>query len=205
VEWYTFVWSQPEGIPWGGQVQDGGAVLGFAFHDQMARLAAAGPDAAWEALKRTLDWFADVRREGGYRAYYATPGRGTLQGGGTAGGLGMDAEFFESVLVPQIMLYGFLGLRVAPDGLTLDPALPAEWPSLDVTRVRFRDVVLDIRATRRELRIRSRGDASLETTLALPPDWAVTGIDGTPAAPGGPARIVLGEGRTFTARRTPHD
>ena len=34
---------------------------------------------------------------------------GTLQGGGTAGGLGLDAEFFESVLVPQVMLEGFLG------------------------------------------------------------------------------------------------
>ena len=67
-----------------------------------------------------------------YRKYYAAPGKGTLQGGGTAGGLGLDAEFFESVLVPQSLLYGFLGFHPRLDGCLIRPRLPAAWPSLTV-------------------------------------------------------------------------
>jgi hypothetical protein len=85
-----------------------------------------------------------VQAEGGYRAYYAKPGRGTLQGGGTAGGLGMDQEFLESVLVPQVMLHGFLGFRATADGYETRPRLPKEWPSLTVSGIRFRNEILDI-------------------------------------------------------------
>ncbi|OHB69989.1 MAG: hypothetical protein A2V70_05770 [Planctomycetes bacterium RBG_13_63_9] len=85
----------------GDQVQDGGAVLGFSYYDLMARLKVLGPDNAWQRLTGILDGFEDVQSEDGYRAYYARPGRGTLQGGGTPGGLGIDHEFLESVLVPQ--------------------------------------------------------------------------------------------------------
>jgi hypothetical protein len=43
-----------------------------------------------------------------------------MQGGNVAGGLGLDKEFFESILVPQVMLYGFLGLRAGADAFTID-------------------------------------------------------------------------------------
>ena len=197
-EWYTYPWSGPEGIPWGGQVQDGGAVLGFAFHDQMARLRYAGPDDAWQALKRTLDWFADVQAAGGYRAYYAVPGRGTLQGGGPPGGLGMDCEFFESVLVPQIMLYGFLGFQVAPEGFQLDPRLPTDWPSLAINRILFRDTVLSVRASREQIDIASAGEADVTVRLRLPEGWQVTGTP--PDGPAGTA-VTLGRGRTIVCRK----
>jgi hypothetical protein len=87
-----------------------------------------------------------VQSEGGYRTYYAKPGRGTLQGGGPAGGLGMDQEFYESVLVPQVMLYGFLGLTPEPGGFAVAPRLPGGWPSLTVSRVRLRDHEVEITA-----------------------------------------------------------
>jgi hypothetical protein len=146
VETYVWPWFNPEKIPWGDQVQDGGAVLGFSHHDLMARLMANGPDDAWRRLRGILAWFREVQAEGGYRAYYAKPGRGTLQGGGTAGGLGLDREFLESVLVPQVMLYGFLGFTPGPDGYTLNPRLPKEWASLTVTGIHFHGKVLDITA-----------------------------------------------------------
>ena len=44
-----------------------------------------------------------------------------MQGGNVAGGLGIDHEFFESVLVPQVMLYGFLGFRPTADGFVIAP------------------------------------------------------------------------------------
>ncbi|MCC7491453.1 MAG: hypothetical protein IT204_03860 [Fimbriimonadaceae bacterium] len=190
LDWYTFVWSNPETIPWGGQVQDGGAVLGFAYHDQSARLATAGPDNAWQALRRTLDWFADIRAAGGYRAYYAVGGRGTLQGGGPPGGLGMDQEFFESALVPQLVLYGFLGLEARADGLALNPRLPRDWPSLTLDRIHFRDTVLTITATATTLTIRCQGGAPRPYRLDLGPGWG-----------GLPATVTLGDGLTLEARR----
>lgn len=146
IDTYVWPWSNPEQIPWGGQIQDGGAVLGFSFHDLMARLKTNGPDDAWKRLREILAWFREVQSEGGYRAYYAKPGRGTLQGGGPAGGLGMDQEFMESVLVPQVMLYGFLGLQTTADGYEVHPRLPKDWPSLTISGIRFHDQVLDITA-----------------------------------------------------------
>ena len=50
---YFWGWSNPESVPWGNQVQDGGAVLGFSYHDLMARLKTAGPDDAWQRLARS--------------------------------------------------------------------------------------------------------------------------------------------------------
>lgn len=143
---YVWPWSAPDSIPWGDQVQDGGAVLGFSFHDLMARLKTNGPDDAWKRLREILTWFREVQAEGGYRAYYAKPGRGKLQGGGPPGGLGMDQEFLESVLVPQVMLYGFMGLQAGADGIALAPRLPKDWPSLTIAPVLAHDRVLEITA-----------------------------------------------------------
>ena len=148
IETYVWPWHNPESIPWGDQVQDGGAVLGFSYFDLMARLTTLGPDDAWQRLRLILDWFREVQAEDGYRAYYATPGRGNLQGGGKPGGLGLDQEFLESVLVPQVMLYGFLGLEPDPDGFLLNPRLPVDWPSLSVTAVHIHDHVLGVTAER---------------------------------------------------------
>jgi hypothetical protein len=144
VETYVWPWHAPETIPWGNQVQDGGAVLGFGYFDLMARLKTLGPDNAWQRLEEILAWFREVQAEGGYRAYYAKPGRGNLQGGGTPGGLGLDREFLESVLVPQVMLYGFLGFRPTAEGFTLDLKLPRDWPSLTVPGIHIHDHVLDV-------------------------------------------------------------
>jgi hypothetical protein len=146
IETYVWPWSAPESIPWGDQVQDGGAVLGFSFHDLMVRLKTNGPDDAWKRLREILTWFREVQSEGGYRAYYAKPGRGKLQGGGAAGGLGLDIEFLESVLVPQVMLQGFLGFHATAEGYEVHPRLPKDWPSLTITGIRFLDQTLNITA-----------------------------------------------------------
>jgi len=153
IEYYGWFWSAPESIPWGGQVQDGGAVLGFSLHDLIARLRVNGQDDAWARLQEQLDWFAEVQEAGGYRAYYDGSRDGTLQGGGTAGGLGCDKEFFESVLVPQIMLEGFLGFHATPEGFSLEPRLPKDWPSLTIDRIRYRGAVLSITASHKQIRI----------------------------------------------------
>ena len=145
LDYYVWNWSAPESIPWGYQVQDGGAVLGWSYHDLMARLKTAGPDAAAARLQEIATWFEEVEAEGGYRSYYAKdPSRGSMQGGNVAGGLGLDREFFESVLVPQVMLYGFLGFQPTADGFICEPRLPKDWPELTVTRVYLKDRIVDV-------------------------------------------------------------
>ncbi|MBD3183084.1 hypothetical protein GF312_12385 [Candidatus Poribacteria bacterium] len=146
VEYYGWFWSNPESIPWGGQVQDGGAVLGFSYHDLLSRIKILGPDNAWQRLKEVIAWFDEVQDAGGYREYYKDESKGTLQGGGRAGGLGLDHEFFESILVPQIMINGFMGLKPKSDGLFINPQLPEAWPSLTITRIYHHQAVFDITA-----------------------------------------------------------
>ena len=111
----------------------------------MCRLKVDGPEDTWQRLQETLVWFEETQAEGGYRAYYAKdPKRGTMQGGNIPGGLGIDREFFESILVPQIMLYGFLGFEPTPSGFRIHPRLPKTWPEAKITRVHLHDVVLDL-------------------------------------------------------------
>lgn len=150
IDYYNYAWTGPETLPFGGQVQDGGAVFGFSFHDLMGRLRVNGPDDAWARLKEILAWYGEVQTEGGYRNYYrpeTAATRGNLQGGGTAGGLGIDAEFHETLLVPLIMTEGFLGLSVTPERIRFAPQLPQEWPSLEIGRIQYRDWMLHAKAT----------------------------------------------------------
>ncbi len=169
IDWYGFYWYAPESLPWGGQVQDGGAVLGFSYHDLETRLKTRGANDAWQRLDEILAWFDETQAAGGYRAYYKDGKRGTtLQGGGTCGGLGLDHEFYESLLVPDIVLDGFLGFRPRADGFELRPQLPDTWPSLTVTRIHFRQLVLDIAVDRQSIAIEAHGDGATSLSVYLP-------------------------------------
>lgn len=175
VDYYFWAWSSPESIPFGYQVQDGGAVLGWSFHDLMARIRTAGPDDAARRLREICAWFDETREAGGYRAYYADPARGTLQGGNVPGGLGIDREFFESILVPQAMLYGFLGFRPTAEGCVIAPRLPQSWPSLGITRIHLHDRVLDItaRGSGAEIEVIDRGPGEGALRVLAPSPWTV--------------------------------
>lgn len=176
LDYYFWGWSNPESVPWGNQVQDGGAVLGFSYHDLMSILKVDGADAAWNRLKEILVWFQEVQSEGGYRAYYSKdPQRGTLQGGNVPGGLGMDNEFFESILVPQVVLYGFLGFQPTLSGFRIEPKLPQEWPSLTVDRIHLHDHVLTITANNEgTIEIHSDRQGLLPVSIDLPDGkWAL--------------------------------
>lgn len=149
---YGWFWSGAASIPFGDQVQDGGAVMGFSYHDIQARLRVLGPDDAARRLEEICAWYSEVISEGGYRAYYDGKKRpGNLQGGNVAGGLGMDKEFFESVLVPQVMVDGFLGLSPTGTGVALNPALPESWPSLTVDNISVHGVTFSVKVTSRTL------------------------------------------------------
>jgi hypothetical protein len=170
-DYYVWSWSRPERIPWGFQVQDGGAVLGFSYHDLMSRLMVDGPDDAWQRLREILIWFDETQAAGGYRAFYQDPAHGTMQGGNVAGGLGLDKEFFESILVPQIMLYGFLGFRPSADGFVIDPQLPGDWPGLTVTRIHLHRCVIDITVRNNTVKVKVSGQPQKPIIAKLPAGW----------------------------------
>jgi hypothetical protein len=174
IEYYGFYWHGPEFLNFGDQVQDGGAVLGFSYHDLQTRLMTRGADDAWGRLREIIAWFDEVQSEGGYREYYSKPGRGTLQGGGPPGGLGMDREFFESILVPQIMLYGFLGFEPRGNGFAIDPKLPGDWPSLRISRIHLHDKVLGITSDRERIRVEAEAPIGSRFEVYLPAGrWSI--------------------------------
>lgn len=185
VEWYGWFWSGPESIPFGGQVQDGGAVLGFSYFDLMARLRVRGTDDAWKRMSEILAWSDEVELAGGYRAYYAGQSGVSLQGCGTPGGLGVDCEFFESALVAQAWIDGFVGFRPRADGsIAIEPRIPSAFESITVSGIRYDHAVLDVSVDRARVTITNRSEsvpvqlrlhcagATISHTLVLEPDSA---------------------------------
>ena len=175
IDWYGQAWTGPETIPWGGQVQDGGAVLGFTFFDLWSRLEILGPDDAWKRLMEILDWEEEVQKSGGYRNYYAAGKQGTtLQGGGTAGGIGIDHEFIESSLMPAIIPYGFMGLK--PDGtqLIIDPKLPKACPEMKIENLQFQNYRLDITISKKVILIDLYDQPIDSINLNLIGNWNMT-------------------------------
>jgi trehalose/maltose hydrolase-like predicted phosphorylase len=55
----------------------------------------------------------------------------------------------------QALAFGFGGIRVRGDKLTVEPRLPAEWDALEV-RLRFRGSPLRLRIARQDLELESR-------------------------------------------------
>lgn len=175
LDWYGQGWTRPESIPWGGQVQDGGAVLGFAFYDFWARLRMLGPESCWQRLNTMLHWEKEVWDEGGYRKYYENGKHGsTLQGSGTAGGIGIDLEFWESSLVPAIVINGFLGLRPGAAGLKVHPRLPDSCPEMGVSNILYRGVRIDIKASNKALDIAIKDQPADPLLLQLEGQWKRT-------------------------------
>ncbi len=174
LDYYVWGWSNPETIPWGYQVQDGGGVLGWSYHDLMARLMVDGPDDAAGRLKEICVWFDETQAAGGYRAYYSDPSKGTMQGGNVAGGLGLDKEFFESILVPQVMLYGFLGFKPTVEGCEISPRLPSDWPALTITRIHLHKKVLDITVQGKQITIKDHTPDAEVIAIKVAEGWTVT-------------------------------
>jgi hypothetical protein len=168
LDWYFWAWSSPESIPWGGQVQDGGAVLGWSYHDLMARVKVLGPDNAWKRLQEILKWFEETQAAGGYRKYYNGSREGSMQGSGTAGGLGLDMEFFESALVPQVMINGFFGFQPRADGFALNPKLPKDWPEFSLDKIRFQQLIFQINVSANKIELRKQGEGDEPMYLRLP-------------------------------------
>jgi hypothetical protein len=78
----------------------------------------------------------------------------------------LDKEFFESILVPQVMLYGFLGFAPTSEGFRIDPQLPKDWPEATITRIHLHGQVLDLTA-RADGSIVIQADRASESPLVI--------------------------------------
>jgi hypothetical protein len=105
-------------------------------------------------LLQILNWYKEVQNTGGYEDYYSISGRGTLQGRGKLGALGIDAEFTETSLVPLSFLYGFLGVDATNDGLVIEPKIPAVLTQVGVRGVTYHGVELAIAATKGKILVK---------------------------------------------------
>jgi hypothetical protein len=82
-------------------------------------------------------------------------------------------EFVESLLLPQIMIDGFLGLQPRMDGLKIRPSLPKDWPSLTITRIAFQGAIYSITAAADgTITVECTGGALFKPGLLFPPDGA---------------------------------
>lgn len=199
-DWYLWAWPGMD-VPWGEQVQDGGAVLGFAYHDLMARLRLRGADDASRRMDEMLAWLVETQKEGGFRDYYAKDSsRGLMQGGGGAGGLGMDVEFVETEMWPSVLLSGFAGFHPNAEGFSLEPNLPEAWKSLKIAKVAFRDSVLTLVINPKQVTISVVGETPGEI-LVTSPGWTLTTARSGDLRPGGKAVVQLKNGLELTFKK----
>jgi Glycosyl hydrolase family 65, C-terminal domain len=198
--YWAWVWERnrdPENpqFVWGNQMQDGGGVPFTSFFELAVRTSTGRQGQIDRAFGRTLeigDWFRDVKAAGGegrdfYRTYYNSPERGMLQGGGPAGGLGMDREFLSdaalgTVFVPE----AFLRVDAPEDGvLALAPTLPSGLDKIGMRNLFYRGNHLTVEASWGYVslegsRIPNVSGLRLRVTLRNVPERFVCLVDGKP-------------------------
>ena len=163
--------SNDDGWEHGDNVQYGGATMYTSFYDLMARIEVNGVDNAYERLQAIQAWYKEVYDyymtvDGAdpqqfYRYYYENEGI-AMQGFGTSGGIGLDAEFLESYLPLSSVAYGFFGID-SIDGKTLQiaPTLPTDLTYWGMENLAFNFVEYDLIAYKNGVQISSvRGDTA---------------------------------------------
>ena len=136
-------------LPYGDQLQNGGAVLYLEYYDLMSRLRAYGGDGVFDRFKLLQKWYDKVSAAGGegetfYYTYYEQEGI-VLEGWDGNGQIGIDTVFMESTIMATAMPDAFYGMK-AKDYYTLDfnPALPTKLNYMKMENVVFRGAKLDV-------------------------------------------------------------
>lgn len=183
-DWWIWLWNGLN-TEYDAQCQDGGTWFSISAQDLINRARILGGDNAWNRLQGILGWYGRIKEAGGFRAYYNDPAKGTLQGGGKAGGLGLDNEFVENVRAPYAVIEGIIGFRPLPDGIEIRPNLPSSWPSAKVSGLAFRSQTIDLELTADTITLHPRGGPPKQARLVVPdgfsgPKNPVTLREGTP-------------------------
>lgn len=146
---YVFLW---EGVmvPWGVQLEDGGADLYEVGFDVMARARYSSGDDAYSKMKSVLERFSlPDRLCGGPPLYLGENPEDELQ----AGAVGVDVPFPESGVAPAAFLHAILGIEATPTRLSIRPKLPSTMEWARVTNVAWRGRTLTITVYRHHLEV----------------------------------------------------
>lgn len=151
-----YVWNWAGNNAFGGQVQDGGAIMYLSYYDLMSRISTYGADDAFERLKGIQTWYEKVKAvadeanidetapKNFYREYYSQRGI-IMQGAGTAGGIGLDEEFLESALLLAAIPYGFFGIGSEEyNVLSVAPSIPDSLDWWKMENLQYRGVNYDL-------------------------------------------------------------
>ncbi len=154
---YSVTWSSPN-LPFGEQVQDGGAIGYVSYYDLISRVKVLGIDNSFNRVKKINEWYLDVKSAGGqgaffYSDYYVMYGI-TLQGGGTTGAIGLDCEFLENAMVYNYIADAILNLDATTAyTLKISPKLPDALTHIDIYNLYYDGVVYDIRISRKSVEV----------------------------------------------------
>lgn len=149
-DWWA-VHQRYENYPFGDQIQNGGADLYESYYDLRARLMTRGADDAYARLMAILARYAEPDRLcGGKRLYTGD----SIQGGGTAGGVGvLSFEFPETAILGGVLLYGFLGADAQADGLHLAPQVPVAQPFIRAENILYHGDYFTFEASKDTLKV----------------------------------------------------
>ncbi len=148
--WWHFGWA---GTAFGGQCQDGGAILYTSFYDIVARAKLLDADNAYRRFREILNRYDKPDRLCGGSPLYC--GEKTQGGpGGSAGSVGVEGEFPESGLAPSAFLYAFLGIDADVEGLKIRPNLPSGLKYAGVRNLSYGGTMYDIRVTNDSVEIK---------------------------------------------------
>lgn len=178
-----YYWRWPGTNAFGGQVQDGGAIMYVSYYDIMSRISTRGATDGYQRLKEIQKWYNKVEKVAEamgvdttlpstqfYRAYYQKLGI-KMQGGNSAGGVGLDYEFLESAILYAAVPYGFFGLGSNEYGkLTVAPSLPESLTWWKMENLAYSGIVYDLAVGKDFVEIDCvRGDSYGKTvTVTLP-------------------------------------
>lgn len=70
------------------------------------------------------------------------------------------------------MLYGFLGFDPRPNGFSINPRLPEDWPMLEIRGIHFHDAILNVSVARDEIAIMATKAPANPMVIELPPEFA---------------------------------
>jgi len=146
---YIWLWKGVT-VPFGQQLEDGGADLYVAGFDIIARARYAGPDDAFVRTQALLERFSQPDHLcGGAPLYEGEQPENEV----SAWAVGVDVPFPESAVAPASFLYAYFGVEARPQGLRLRPALPSGVEWIEVDNISYRGSTLDIRVDQQHVTV----------------------------------------------------
>ncbi len=155
---------------YGGHLENGGAILYTTYYDIMGRLSSSEyADGVYAKMQYLATEYAidEFARDADYMNTITGSGVKTKDNKSGYDVVGFDGEYSESGLLPMVYMYGFLGLDVGANGMTLNPNMPAAYNYFGVKDVVYGNNKYDITLYKTGgLKVESANDAG-QTRLDL--------------------------------------